>query len=357
MSLETRLQKLRLELAKKGIDAIFVSQPENRRYLCGFDGSAGYLLITAKRAVLATDFRYIDQAKIQAPDYEILKIEGNIAEWLPGFITDINIQQMGFEARHITFSAHRELMKGLKPSGIKLVPIYDMVESLRAVKEPEEIEFISRAVAMADSALENIENIVQVGMTEREAAWEIERALREQGSQPLPFEVIVASGPNSALPHAKPSTRTIKAGEPVVIDIGARYKGYCSDATRTICPSSPNKLFSKIYDTVLGAQLTALAIIKEGMTGEQIDSLAREVIDQAGYGHAFGHSLGHGIGLEPHEMPRLGPKSRDLITSGMVFTIEPGIYLSGWGGVRIEDVVLIEKEKVRVISAARKVIT
>ena len=357
MNLKTRLQRLRQGLAEKEIDAIFVSQPENRHYLSGFDGSSGYLLITPQSAVLATDFRYLEQAKTQAPDYEIFKTTGNITEWFPGLTTDLGITRLGFEARHVTFSTYLELVDNLKPSSLKLVPLYDMVESFRAIKEPEEIEFISRAATITDSALDSIEDIIQAGMTEKEAAWEIEKSLREKGSQSLPFEIIVASGPNSALPHAKPSTRTIKAGEPVVIDIGARYEGYCSDLTRTICLSSPDDFFGKIYDIVLGAQLTALAIIKEGMTGEQTDSLAREVIEQAGYGHAFGHGLGHGIGLAPHETPRLGPKSNDLIASGMVFTIEPGIYVNGWGGVRIEDMVLMEKGKIRVISAARKVRT
>ena len=194
-------------------------------------------------------------------------------------------------------------------------------------------------------------------MTEKEAAWEIEKFLREKGSESLPFEVIVASGPNSALPHAKPSPRRINSGEPVIIDIGAKCGGYCSDLSRTICLGTPDDTFNKIYDTVLGAQLTALAIIKEGMTGEQVDSLARTVIEQAGYDQAFGHGLGHGLGLVPHESPRLGPNSVELLTSGMVFTIEPGIYLSGWGGVRIEDTIVMENGKARVISKARKVMT
>jgi Xaa-Pro aminopeptidase len=191
-------------------------------------------------------------------------------------------------------------------------------------------------------------------MSEMEVAWEIEKFLREKGSQPLPFDLIVASGPNAALPHAKPSERIIQTGEPVIVDIGARVNGYTSDMTRTFCLGNPDDTFKKVYDTVLGAQLAALAIIKEDMSGSEADTLARTVIEEAGYKEAFGHGLGHGVGLATHEMPRLGPNSTDKLTSGMVFTVEPGIYLPGWGGVRIEDVAVIDNGKVKSISKARK---
>ena len=191
-------------------------------------------------------------------------------------------------------------------------------------------------------------------MTEKELAWEIEKFLRENGSQTLPFDIIVASGPNSALPHAKPSQRQINSGEPVVIDMGARVEGYSSDLSRTICLGAPDDTFKRVYDTVLVAQLAAIAIIKEDMSGAEADSLARTIIEEAGYGEAFGHSLGHGVGLAEHEQPRLGQNSTELLTSGMVFSIEPGIYLPGWGGVRIEDLAVMEKGKIRLLSKARK---
>jgi Xaa-Pro aminopeptidase len=197
--------------------------------------------------------------------------------------------------------------------------------------------------------------MVRVGMSEQELAWEIEQFMRAEGSECLPFDVIVASGGNSALPHAKPSARVIDSGKPVVIDIGARVSGYSSDLTRTICLGAPDETFRKVYDVVLGAQLTAIAMTGEGMTGGEADRMARIVIEEAGYGEAFGHALGHGIGLNPHEAPRLGPNSAEPLASGMVFTIEPGIYITGWGGVRIEDTVVMEDGKIRVISKARKV--
>jgi Xaa-Pro aminopeptidase len=356
MILKNRRQRLSQGLAEKELDAIFVSQPENRRYLSGFDGSSGYLLITPQDTILATDFRYIEQAKIQAPGYEIFQIIGDIVDWFPKLVAELNLRNLGFEAGHITFAMHQQLSDILKKaqSPIRLIPVDGLVESLRAIKEPEEIELITKAVEISDAAVEYIENVIQIGMSEKEVAWEIEKFTRESGSETIPFELIVASGPNSALPHAKPSSRTIQSGEPVILDIGARSGGYSSDLSRTICLGTPDDDFRKVYNTVLDAQLTAMATITEGMSGGQIDNLAREVIEQAGYSEAFGHSLGHGIGLASHELPRLAPNSADKLTSGMVFTIEPGIYLAGWGGVRIEDVVVMENGKGRAISKAKK---
>ena len=357
MSLKSRLQKLRQRLAEEEIEAVFVFQPENRYYLSGFDGSAGFLLITSQETILATDFRYLEQAKGQAPDYEIFPISGDLVDWFPRLVAELNLRRLGFEARHITFAMYRQLTDILNKaqSQLKLIPTDGLVESLRAIKEPEEIELITKAVAISDNAMEYVNDIIHIGMSEKEVAWQIEKFMRENGSQTIPFDIIVASGPNSALPHAKPSSRAIHSGEPVIIDIGASVGGYSSDLSRTICLGAPDDTFNKVYDTVLGAQLAALAIISEGMTGGQIDNVARTVIQEAGYGEAFGHSLGHGVGLAPHEPPRLCPNSLENLVDGTVFTVEPGIYLSGWGGVRIEDVVVMESGKARVISKARKV--
>ncbi|MBA7471121.1 Aminopeptidase YpdF [subsurface metagenome] len=357
MKITNRLTKLRQRFVEKEIDAILISQAENRYYLSGFDGSSGYLLITSKHTILATDFRYLEQARTQAPDYDIFQITGDADDWFPRLVGGLNLRQLGFEAEHISVTWHRKLNDILKKAQphLKLFPVDGLVESLRAIKEPEEIELITRAVEISDNAFNYIADRIQVGMTEQQAAWEIEKFMREQGSEAIPFHVIVASGHNSALPHAKPSQRPIKAGEPVVIDIGARHESYSSDLTRTICPGSPEAKFNKIYDIVLGAQLAAMAIIKEGMSGDEADRLARTVIEEAGYGNAFGHGLGHGIGLAAHELPRLGPNSSDQLADNMVFTIEPGVYLTDWGGVRIEDTAVMEDGKIRVISKARKV--
>lgn len=357
MGLKNRLARLRQKFPEQEIDGFLVSRPENRYYLSGFDGSAGYLLITIGNEVLATDFRYLEQAKRQAPSYEIFKIDGDLGDWLPELTGGLNLRRLGFEAGHLTYARYRKLSEALKKVklAVRLIPVDGLVESLRAIKEPEEIEFIARAVAITDAALEYAKAIISPAMSERKLAWEIEKFLREEGSQATPFDFIVASGANSALPHAKPSPKRFNPGEPIVIDIGARVSGYSSDLSRTICLDNSDEVFSKVYDTVLGAQLTAIAMIKEGMTGEEADRLARIVIEEAGYGEAFGHALGHGIGLTPHEAPRLGPKSPDKLLNGMVFTVEPGIYISGWGGVRIEDVATIENGKIRVMSKSMKV--
>lgn len=358
MSLKTkdRLKKLRQGLGEKEIDGILISQPENRHYLSGFNGSAGLLVITPQDAVIATDFRYLAQAKSQAPDYRLLPITGDLGDWLPRLLAELGIKRLGFEAAHLTFARHRQLADIMKKdrAQTRLIPVEGMVESLRAIKEAEEITLITKAAEISDAAMEYIREKICPGMTERQAAWEIERFMREKGSQPLPFDVIVASGPNAAFPHAQPSGRALGEAEPIIIDIGARVGGYGSDLSRAICLGTPDDNFKKIYDTVIGAQATVMAIIKEGMSGGEADQLAREVIEAAGYGAAFGHGLGHGVGLATHELPRLGTGSAEKLASGMVFTIEPGIYEEGWGGVRIEDLVVMEKGKVRQISKSQK---
>ncbi len=358
-NISSRLQKLRQKLVEKEIDGIFISGTENRYYLSNFLGTAGYLLITERDTILVTDFRYIEQAKEQAPGYKIFQITTSASDWFVPLVTELGVTRLGIEAGNITFAQYRQLSEALNKaqSKLELVPVEGVVESLRVIKEPGEIEFIARAAGIADKALEYIQEMIHVGMTEKEVAWEIEKFMRENGSQSLAFEVIVASGPNAALPHACLSERQIALGEPVVIDIGAKVGGYCSDLTRTICLGLPHPhdvLFNRVYDTVLEAQLVAIAQIHEGMSGNEADGLARRVIEDAGFGQAFGHSLGHGVGLTVHEQPRLGPNVTDILTSGMVFTVEPGVYLTGWGGVRIEDLVTLENGKTRILSRVRK---
>jgi Xaa-Pro aminopeptidase len=356
MPVNERLRKLRGLFAEKGLDGLLVTGAENRRYLSGFHGSAGALLVTASAAVLATDFRYTEQALTQAPDFEILRIANSVADWFPGLVADLGVKTLGFEASDVTYDYHRRLSQALRKKGMpaRLRPVDGLVESLRAVKDAGEIELISRAVAIADVAFDATEAFIKPGVTELQVAWELEKHLRENGSEPLPFDIIVASGPNAALPHAHPSERTIKEGDAVVIDMGARFRGYASDLSRTVCAGAPDDTFLKVYHTVLEAQQAAAAMITAGVTGHRADGAARRVIRNAGYGEAFGHSLGHGVGLAEHELPRLGPNSHEALTEGMVFTIEPGIYLSGWGGVRIEDTAVMENGRARTLSAARK---
>jgi Xaa-Pro aminopeptidase len=350
-----RLFKLRKKFAGNEIDAVFITQAENRRYLSGFDGSAGFLMITEKKAVLATDFRYTEQAVAEAPDFEILRIASSL-DWFPDLLGELGIKKVGFEACHVSFRFQRQLNDTLKKKKlpVKMVPVEGLVESVRAIKEPGEIELIKKSAAITDAAYESVAAIIRPGMTEKQVAWELEKSLRENGSQALPFEIIVASGPRASLPHAKPSERVIEDGDSVVIDMGARFGGYASDLTRTVCAGKADATFKKVYNTVLNAQSKAMAVIGRETTGHEADKAAREIIDRAGYGEDFGHSLGHGVGLAAHELPRLGPGSKEMLTDGMVFTVEPGIYISGWGGVRIEDTVVMEKGRVKPVTKAVK---
>ncbi len=348
-----RLDKLRRKLAEGGLDGILISQGENRRYLSGFTGSAGFLLISQKSAILATDFRYTEQAKNQAPDFDIARIEGEMQKWFPQLISSIKAKRIGFEANGLSFATYHQLVANVGKK--ELVPTEGFAESLRAIKDDRELELIIRAVEISDAALDEVASTIRPGITEKEVAWELEKSMREKGSESMPFEIIVASGPNAALAHHNPSERTIQQSEPVVIDMGARIEGYSSDLTRTICLGNQDKVFDKIYHLVLRAQLAAIAAVEAGMSGEEADGLARAVIEQGGYGENFGHGLGHGVGLAPHEQPRLGKGSRDVMAEGMVFTIEPGIYISGWGGVRIEDTAVLKNGKTRLLSKARKI--
>ena len=355
--MNSRIANLRKKLEEKGLDAILISTPENRRYLSGFTGSAGYLVISQNEAILGTDFRYTEQAGNQAPEFEVIQI-GRDWSWFPELLKGGTTPKIGFEGHQVTVSTYRQITETLKelPSSNlpSLVATTGIVESLRTIKDQEELSLVQKAIDVADSAMEAVAPTVQAGETERELAWRLEKAMRELGADSLSFDTIVAAGPNGAMPHHRPSDRPIAPGEPVVIDMGAKVEGYCSDITRTICVGEPDETFRKVYDIVLGSQLTAISTVQVDMTGGDADGLSRTVIAEAGYGENFGHSLGHGVGLAIHEYPGVGPKSSHALEEGMVFTVEPGIYLPGWGGVRIEDVVRLEKEGARVLSKAAK---
>ncbi|MFW6105301.1 MAG: M24 family metallopeptidase [Chloroflexota bacterium] len=351
-----RLQELRTSVAEKGLDAILIAQPENLRYLSGFTGSSGCLLISGQNAILATDFRYVEQAKGESADFEIIQTKRELRDWLPGLVSDLRWHKLGFEASFISYEGYNKLSEAIKARQInlELIPTTGIVEQLRSIKEPEEIEFIAKAIELVDAAFEQAKLIIHPGITEKETAWEIEKLLRQEGSEGMPFEIIVASGPNSALPHARPTEKIIGSGEPVLIDMGARINGYCSDFSRTLVLGKADKSLQEIYNIVLKAQTTAMEEIESGIDASQADRLARSVVEQAGYGDAFGHGLGHGVGLAVHEFPSLGPSSSDSLADGMVFTIEPGIYLTGQGGVRIEDMVVLENGKARVLSKSKR---
>jgi len=351
---DTRLAQLRAKLKALELDGFLVSQAENRRYLSGFTGSAGWLLISANQALLATDFRYYEQAALESPHFDMVRLGPGLPEALPGMLEKSGVGRLGFESDHATFGDVQAWSKAAPEH--EWVPVQGAVQQLRAVKDPEEIAIIREAVVLADEAFADAVAYVRAGVTEIELAWRIETFMRTHGAENVSFELIVSGGPNGARPHARATHAPLPLGEPVVIDIGARLHGYCSDLTRTVCLGQPNDpdRFWQIYTTVLRAQQAAEAAIRPGLTGQQVDAVARELIAEAGYGDFFGHGLGHGVGLAIHEEPRASRTSPSELAAGNVLTIEPGIYVPGWGGVRIEDVVVLADAGADVLSAASK---
>ena len=360
MTTPDRLARLRSKMAEDGLEAMLILNTEraasrNVAYFSGFRGTNGFLWITADDALLATDSRYTDQAAEQAPDYRIHRI-GPGLDWYKETVAASGARRIGIEDGAMTvalFNALREQMRDLAPAP-ELVPTGEMASRLRAVKDPHEIDLLVRAIEIADGAIETVGARLRPGISEREIAWDLERTMRELGADGLSFDTIVASGPNGAKAHHRPTDRRLERGDGVVIDMGALYRGYCSDITRTFVIGEADERFRTVYDVVLAAQETAEATAAAGMTGAEVDGLARAVIEEAGYGDHFGHSLGHGIGIAVHELPGVGPGSEGVIEDGMVFSVEPGIYLSGWGGVRIEDLVVMENGRARVLTGAHK---
>ncbi len=351
--IEDRLRKLRQILVEEELDALLVAQPENLHYLSGFSGS-GALLITAELAVLATSFIYLEQAKEEAPFLELVKIEETFDKLLPELAARVEGQRLGFESAYLSVAQHRKWLEALEGAeeDRELLPTEGLVEKLRAVKDAHELEAIRQAGLLADAALAHIVDVIQVGMTEKEVAWELEVFLHTHGAEKVAFDLIVGAGPNGAKPHASATEQRIKAGEPIIIDLGALLNGYNSDLTRTLCLGKPDDRFWEIYDLVLKAQTEAEAGLKAGLGGKEADQIARHVIEEAGY--ELGHGLGHGVGLAVHESPTLSRLSEDTLEAGMVVTVEPGIYLPDWGGVRLEDMVVVGEEGVEVLSQASK---
>jgi Xaa-Pro aminopeptidase len=347
-----RLAALRESLTEHDLDAILVSQPENRRYLSGFTGSAGWLFISAERAILATDFRYFEQVGREAPDFQLAKITTSLDKLLSELLADLDVKRLGFESQHVTVDQLHSWAQAVE--GVEWVPLKDTVETIRAVKDEDEIETLRRSVALTDAAFAHMLERIEPGMTEQAAAWEIETFMRTHGASKVAFDLIVAAGPNGALPHARAGDHIIQPGEPIVVDIGCVLDGYCSDMTRTFCLGDPGDKYLKVWDVVLQAQEAAEALIRAGVSGVEADSAARDLIAEAGYGDYFGHGLGHGVGLAVHESPRASQLSDNTLVAGMTLTVEPGIYLPGEFGVRIEDLVIIREDGVEILTRTPK---
>ncbi len=348
-----RLLLLREKLHRLPLDTLWVLQPENRRYLSGFkapDGqlteSSGSLLIHKDSLFLVTDSRYTTEAENEAIDFDVITLKKGFTESFPKIVSKLGARVLGFDENHLTWGVHRELAKKLRKLSppVRLTPVKGLVEGMREIKDQDEIQAMSAAADLMSGILSAVIKTLRPGKTEKEIAWQIEGLAREGGADGLAFPSIVASGPNSALPHAVPTDRKIRAKEPITFDVGVKIDGYCCDMTRTVFLDGATPKFKKIYKTVRAAQLAALKQIRPGIKSTVPDSTARQVIRDAGFGDYFGHSLGHGVGLATHEGPRLGPEKPVELKEGMVVTDEPGIYVPGLGGVRLEEMVLIKRE-------------
>lgn len=353
---QERLARLRRLMEERGLPALLVTNATNRRYMTGFTGSSGYVLITGDRAMLLTDFRYMTQAPQQAAGYEVIEHAPKAAETIKDVLDKLKIGKLGFEQNDLTFGTYRSYAETL--TGIELVPTDSLVETIRMIKDASEIAVLKEAAQLADRTFSHILGLLRPGVKESDIALEIEMFVRREGASSTSFETIVASGERSALPHGKASDRVLQQSEFVKMDFGAHYKGYCSDITRTVVLGAPTAKHKEIYEIVLEAQLAALAGIRPGMTGKEADAIARDIIRRHGYGDCFGHGLGHGLGLDIHEAPRLSVSGDTVLQPGMTVTVEPGIYVPGFGGVRIEDdIVITETGNERLTSSAKELIT
>lgn len=336
-----RVNKLQAQLEENEIDALLVTKRENIRYLSGFTGSSGVIVITSDSASFITDFRYTEQANDQVKGYDIIELDTSLIKSVADVVSRESIKRLGIEQDAMTVGQYRTYEKEVD---VQLIETSGIVEKLRLIKDESEIKIMKEAAAIADAAYTHIQTFIRPGRTEREVANELEMFMRSKGADSSSFDIIVASGLRSALPHGVASDKVIQTGELVTLDFGAYYKGYCSDITRTLAIGPISDELRQIYDTVLRAQLAGVEGIRAGITGIEADALTRDIIKEAGYGEYFGHSTGHGLGMEVHEAPGLSFRSDTVLEPGMVVTIEPGIYINGVGGCRIEDDVVITED-------------
>lgn len=336
-------------LSEKGLDCVVIMSAHNRRYLSDFTGSAGSVIITQDKAILVSDFRYNAQGQEQAKNLEFVLQKGGHLPFVVELLEKEGVKKLGFEGHLTTYNVYAELNKKFE-----LTPLTAEIEKIRMVKSDEEVAVIQKACDIADETYEHILTFVKAGMTEMDIKNELERKMNELGASGASFDIIVASGYRGALPHGVASDKVIEDGDMVTLDFGALYNGYISDITRTFAVGQPSDEMKKIYDIVLESQIAALEKIKPGMKASEADAVSREIIASHGYGEQFGHSLGHGIGLEVHEGPGIASGVDTVLEEGMCITIEPGIYVDGVGGVRIEDDCLITKDGLKRLTNSSK---
>lgn len=347
-----RIERLRGLLGGAGVEAFYVTNPENRFYLSGFSGTNGSLLLSRNKSFLITDFRYTGQASRESPDFTIIEAPSSLTDSLGELVKENGLTILGCEGDHLTYNQFLAIKAKLDKAELKSVS--GLVEGLRICKDATEIKFIEEAVRLADEAFTSTLPAIRPGVTERDIALQLEYHMRRAGAEGVAFKFIVASGDRSALPHGVASTKVIQGGDLVTLDFGAVYNGYHSDITRTVVMGRPDEKQKKIYSIVLEAQLKAIAALKAGVRAAEVDRAARGVIEDKGYGKYFGHGTGHGVGLNIHENPRVSFRDDTVLQPGMVVTVEPGIYLPDWGGVRIEDTVLVLEAGCRILTKAPK---
>ena len=351
-TIESRIEKLRVLMKEKKVDSVLISKKENVIYLSGFTGSDAILFITGTKKFLITDFRYVIQASQECRQYDIREYKISIEDEIKLLVIENEVSNVGIEERDLTHFQYDKIKN--KIPDIAIIYFGENLDSLRIIKDEEELENIKKSVEITDEVFKEVLKYIKPGVTENEIASEIQYHIRKKGGMGQSFEIIVASGKRSALPHGVASDKKINNKEPVVIDFGSIYNNYCSDMTRTVFVGEPAEDLLKIYNVVLKAQKDAIDFIKEGIVCREVDSIARDYIAQNGYGEYFGHALGHGVGLEIHENPRLSSKCDTVLRSGMTVTVEPGIYIENIGGVRIEDLVAISKNKAEVMTSSSK---
>ena len=356
---QNRLQRVREEMIHSNLDFLLVTEPSNRQWISGFTGSSGIALISNQTAYIATDSRYWIQAKQQCPEFELVKIAGastSVASELVEKVSDNS--HFGYNPENLTMKQYQDwtnIISSMHWKHIpKFIPAPSIINNLRMSKDIHELTSLVKAVEIADAGMAHAFQIIKPGMTEKALAWEIQKYVIEHGADSLSFNTIVAGGEWGALPHARPRNVALENKTGVVIDMGVKVDGYCSDLTRTFFLGAPTDKFKEIYDVVLTAQMMAIERIEVGMTGAEAHEIAASIISEMGYGNYFGHGLGHGVGIDVHEAPRLSPTSDTILKNGHVFTIEPGVYLPDWGGVRIEDQCLMEAGKVRSLTKSPK---
>ncbi|WP_223555326.1 MULTISPECIES: M24 family metallopeptidase [Lysinibacillus] len=346
------LEQLRVSLRAQQSDVLIITSHQNRRYLTGFTGSAGTVVITPTQALLLVDFRYTQQATKQSKEFDVREIDrSRLYETIQEILDTESIQTVGFEQQHVTYEVYQLMSSKLTAT---LKPLSNIVENLRMIKTPEEIELIKKAAWISDEAFKYILTFIKPGVSEIDIANELEFHMRKNGATGAAFDIIIASGHRSALPHGVASDKIIEEGDMLTLDFGAYYQGYRSDMTRTIAVGEPPEKLMEIYQIVYDSLQIALSSMKAGITGKEADSFSRDFIKAKGYGQNYGHGSGHGIGLDIHENIFMSTVCEDILEENMVLTVEPGIYIPDFGGVRIEDDVIVTKNGVEVITYSPK---